>query len=248
MKVSLFVTCLVDLLSPQVGTATVTLLRRLGVEVTFNSEQTCCGQPAFNSGYTREARSVAEHMLEVFTQELREADYIVVPSGSCTTMVKRFYPELFAGDPSKQAQAEHVAAHTFELSQFLVDVLGVGDVGASHTGQLVYHDSCHLLRELGVRSQPRKLIEAVAGAELVELRNADVCCGFGGTFSVKYPEISTALAEEKIKSIEQSGVSTVVACDAGCLMQMAGLLSRRGLPVRCLHIAELLATQEEQRL
>ena len=248
MKVSLFVTCLVDLMSPQVGTATVTLLRRLGVEVTFNAEQTCCGQPAFNSGYTREARTVAEHMLEVFARELREADYIVVPSGSCTTMVKRFYPELFAADPLKKAQAEHVAAHTFELSQFLVDVLGLSDVGASHTGHLVYHDSCHLLRELGVRSQPRKLIEAVAGAELVELRDADVCCGFGGTFSVKYPEISTALAEEKIKSIQQSGASTVVACDAGCLMQIAGLLSRRGLPVRCLHIAELLAAQEEQRL
>lgn len=248
MKVSLFVTCLVDSMSPQVGAATVTLLRRLGVEVAFNAEQTCCGQPAFNSGYTREARTVAEHMLEVFEQELGEADYIVVPSGSCTTMVKRFYPELFADDPLKQAQSERVAARTFELSQFLVEVLGVSDVGASHTGKLTYHDSCHLLRELGVRGQPRKLIGAVGGAEFIEMRDSDVCCGFGGTFSVKYPEISTALAEEKIKSIEQSGASTVIACDAGCLMQMAGLLSRRGLPVRCLHIAELLAGQEEQPL
>lgn len=226
--------------------ATVTLLKRLGVEVTFNPEQSCCGQPAFNSGYTREARTVAEHMLEVFERELREADYIVVPSGSCTTMVKRFYPELFAAEPAKKAQAEHVAAHIFELSQFLVDVLGVSDVQASHNGTLTYHDSCHLLRELGVKSQPRKLIEAVSGAEFIEMQDSDVCCGFGGTFSVKYPEISTALAEEKIKSIRQSGASTVVACDAGCLMQMAGLLSRRGLSVRCMHIAELLAAQEEQ--
>jgi L-lactate dehydrogenase complex protein LldE len=232
---------------PQVGLAAVELLTRLGVEVTFNPEQTCCGQPAFNTGYREEARAVASHMLDLFERELRSADYIVVPSGSCATMVKRFYGELFEGDPAASARVESIGPRLFELSEFLVEVLGVTDVGASFQGRVTYHDSCHLLRELNVSSGPRRLIQAVGGAEFVEMDRAESCCGFGGTFSVKYPEISTAIAEEKVASIERSGaetVETVVACDSSCLMQIAGLLSRRGSRVRCLHIAELLASRD----
>jgi L-lactate dehydrogenase complex protein LldE len=229
---------------PQVGAAMVELLERLGVLVTFNAEQTCCGQPAFNTGYRREARQVAMHMLEVFESELKTADYLVTPSGSCATMVKKFYADLFADDAGLKARAASVGARLFELSQFLVDVLEVSDVGASFDGRVTYHDSCHLLRELGVSSAPRKLIESVRGVEFVEMDRADACCGFGGTFSVKYPEVSTAIGEEKVASIERSGASMVVACDSSCLMQTAGLLSRRGSNVRCLHLAELLASRE----
>jgi L-lactate dehydrogenase complex protein LldE len=229
---------------PQVGAAMVELLERLGVEVTFNAEQTCCGQPAFNTGYRREARQVAMHMLEVFESELKTADYLVTPSGSCATMVKKFYADLFADDAGLKARAASVGARLFELSQFLVDVLEVSDVGASFHGRVTYHDSCHLLRELGVSSAPRKLIESVRGIEFVEMDRADACCGFGGTFSVKYPEVSTAIGEEKVASIERSEASLVVACDSSCLMQTAGLLSRRGSNVRCLHLAELLASRE----
>jgi L-lactate dehydrogenase complex protein LldE len=241
MKVSLFITCIVDQLYPQVGMAMSNLLTRLGVEVTFNPEQTCCGQPAFNSGYRREARSVAVQMLRLFARELESADYIVAPSGSCVTMVKKYYAELFADDAQMQAEAESVGARLYELSQFLVEVLGVEDVGASFEGRVTYHDSCHLLRELGVSQPPRKLIKAVRGADFVEMEEADVCCGFGGTFSIKYAEISSAMAADKIASIERSGADAVVACDASCLMQIAGLLSRRSSAVRPMHLAELLA-------
>ncbi len=219
------------------------LLTRLGVEITFNAEQTCCGQPAFNTGYREEAREVARHMLDVFERELETSDYIVAPSGSCVTMVRKFYVELFADDDKDRLRAERVAARTFELSEFLVRVLGIEDTSASYDGRVTYHDSCHLLRELGIASEPRRLIQQVRGAELVEMDRADACCGFGGTFSVRFPEISTAIAEEKIASIERSGADTIVACDSSCLMQIAGLLARRGSNVRCLHIAELLANK-----
>lgn len=241
MKVSLFITCLVDQLYPQVGMATYDLLTRLGVEVTFNAEQTCCGQPAFNSGYRSEARGVAAGMLKLFARELESADYVVAPSGSCVTMVRKSYPDLFADDARLRAQAERVGARLYELSHFLVEVLGVEDVGASFEGRVTYHDSCHLLRELGVSQPPRKLIRAVRGAELVEMDEAETCCGFGGTFSVKYPEISSAMAEAKVASVERSEAGAVVACDASCLMQIAGLLGRKGSGVRPLHLAELLA-------
>lgn len=245
MKVSLFITCIVDQLYPQVGMAMSNLLTRLGVEVTFNPEQTCCGQPAFNSGYRREARSVAAQMLGLFARELESTDYIVAPSGSCVTMVKRYYAELFADDAPMQAQAESVGARLYEMSEFLVEVLGVEDVGAGFEGRVTYHDSCHLLRELGVSQAPRTLIRAVRGVDFVEMDKAEECCGFGGTFSIKYPEISTAIAAEKIASIERSTADVVVACDASCLMQIAGLLSRRGSAVRSLHLAELLARSNQ---
>jgi len=241
MKVALFITCIVDQLYPQVGTAMVDLLTRLGVDVSFNPQQTCCGQPAFNSGYRREARGVAEQMLQLFARELESTDYIVAPSGSCVTMVKKHYAELFADDAQMLAQSGAVGARLYELSQFLVEVLGVEDVGARFEGCITYHDSCHLLRELGVSQPPRKLIRAVRGANFVEMDEAEVCCGFGGTFSIKYPEISSAIGAEKIACIERTNAEAVVACDASCLMQIAGLLSRRGSTVRPLHLAELLA-------
>ncbi len=243
MKVSLFVTCIVDQMFPQVGVATARLLARLGVTVTFNPEQTCCGQPAFNTGYLREARDVARRTLDLLEGELKSCDYMIVPSGSCATMIKRFYAELFADDREARSRAEEVAARTFELSQFLTEIMQTEDTGASFHGRITYHDSCHLLRELGVSAGPRKLIGAVRGIELVEMEHADACCGFGGTFSVKYPEISTAIAQEKIENILRSKADAVVACDSSCLMQIAGLLNRRGARVRCLHIAELLESK-----
>ena len=244
MKISLFITCLIDQFFPQVGLAMVDVLTRLNVEVAFNPMQTCCGQPVFNSGFRSEARKVAEQFLAVCEHELETADYIVAPSGSCTTMVRRYYPELFADDAGMRKRAEWVGERCFEFSEFLVDVLHVESVGASFHDRVTYHDSCHLNRELGVWRAPRKLIEAVRGIEFVEMEGSDVCCGFGGTFAVKYPEISNAIAADKIANIKRSGADTVIACDAGCLMQMAGVLSRQDSNVRCLHIAELLASRE----
>jgi L-lactate dehydrogenase complex protein LldE len=240
MRVSLFITCIVDQLYPEIGTAMVNLLTRLGVDVTFNDEQTCCGQPACNSGYRDEARTVAIRTLDLFTRELESADYIVAPSGSCVSMVKNSYLGLFAGDPQRQAQVEQVSERLFELSQFLVEVFGVENVGAHFGGRVTYHDSCHLLRELGVSRPPRQLIKAVGGVDFVEMKDADGCCGFGGTFAVKYPEISAAIAVEKIQNIENSEAETVIACDASCLMQIAGVLNRKGSAVRSMHLAQFL--------
>jgi L-lactate dehydrogenase complex protein LldE len=245
MKVSIFITCVVDQVFPQVGMAMVDIFTRLGVETAFNTDQTCCGQPAFNTGYRKEAREVALGMMDVFEHELESADYLVAPSGSCTTMVKKFYAELFADEPENRARAMRIAPRIFELSQFLVEILGVRDTGASYQGRVTYHDCCHLLRELGVAAEPRTLIKSVGGIEFVEMDKPEACCGFGGTFSVKYPEISTAICDEKVASIERSGAQTVVACDSSCLMQIAGLMSRKGMPVRCMHIAELLASQAD---
>lgn len=243
MKVSLFVTCLIDQMAPRVGVAAVKLLGRLGVRVSFDPEQTCCGQPAFNTGYRDEARQVARHTLSVLERQLESADYVVIPSGSCATMIKKFYAELFEGDADLKSRAERAAARSLELSQFLTDVLGLEDVGASYRGRVTYHDSCHLLRELGVAEGPRKLIRAVSGAEFVEMDRADSCCGFGGTFSIKYPEISAAMAAEKVSSIERSGADAVVSCDFSCLMQIEGLARRRNLQIRCMHLAELLSSR-----
>ena len=244
MKVSLFATCIVDQIHPQIGEAMVILFRRLGVAVTFNPAQTCCGQPAFNAGYRNEARQVAERCLEVLASELETSDYVVVPSGSCTAMIRKFYRELFADDPARQAIAERVAERVFELSEFIVRVLGIEDVGARFRGHVTYHDSCHLLRELGVSDPPRRLLKSIEGVELLELEGADVCCGFGGLFAVKHPEISTAIAMDKARNIESSEADTLVACDAGCLMQISGLIKRNGSTIRCLHLAEMLIRQE----
>jgi L-lactate dehydrogenase complex protein LldE len=239
MKVSLFVTCLVDQLWSSVGTSSVEVLRRVGCEVEFDDRQTCCAQPAFNTGYRNEARDVAKRFIQIFEES--SADAIVSPSGSCTAMVHH-YPELFADDPEWLKRAQAVAARVHELSSFLIRVLKIEDVGASWQGRVTWHDACHGLRDLNLKSEPRSLIRNVRGAEFVELDNADSCCGFGGTFSVKYPEISLAILDQKIEAIEQAKVNAVVAGDASCLMQIGGRLSRKGSHVRVMHLAELLAT------
>lgn len=241
MKVSLFVTCLVDQLCPNVGTSTVAVLRRSGCEVEFDERQTCCGQPAFNTGYRSEARKLAKRFIEIF--ERSDAEAIVCPSGSCTAMVKHFH-ELFSDDAGLCERAERIAAKTHELGEFLVNVLRVEDVGAVYSGRITWHDACHGLRDLNIRDEPRKLLRNVKGAEFVEMQNADVCCGFGGTFSVKYPEISAGILDNKIESIEKTDADAVVSCDASCLMQISGRLSRLGSKVKTVHLAELLASRE----
>ena len=240
MKVSLFVTCLVDQLWANVGTSSVEVLRRVGCEVEFDERQTCCAQPAFNTGYRDEARAVARRFIELFEES--NADAIVSPSGSCTAMVHH-YPELFADDPEWLKRAQSITARTHELSSFLVRVLKVEDVGASWQGRVTWHDACHGLRDLNVKREPRRLIGNVRGTEFVELDNADSCCGFGGTFSVKYPEISLAILDQKIEAIERARVDAVVSGDASCLMQIGGRLSRKGSAVRVMHLAELLASR-----
>ncbi len=237
MKASLFVTCLVDQLFPQVGMSAVKILRRLGVEVDFDPRQTCCGQPAFNTGYQSEARQVARHFLDVY----RDSELVVTPSGSCAAMIKRFIPGLFADGSPERKRADEIASRTRELSDFLVSDLGVEGTGASFSAKVTYHDSCHLLRELGIAQQPRRLMRSVSGLELVEMEQSDRCCGFGGTFSVKFPEVSVSMGEDKIGTILKTGADWVVACDASCLMHLDGLLRRKNSSVKTIHLAELLA-------
>src|SRR5438132_8921106 len=240
MRVSLFVTCLADQLWPSAAVGAVGVLRRLGCAVQFGGGRTGCGQPAFNIGSRAVARTLARRQIEIF--ESSAADAIVSPSGSCTAMVHH-YDQLF-DDSAWRARARGVADRTHELSAFLVNCLGVEDVGAAFSGRLTWHDACHGLRDLGIRNEPRRLLRHVKGAELVELPNAETCCGFGGTFAVKYPEVSVAVLDEKVDAIERAGVDAVVSGDAGCLMQIGGRLSRRGSSVRALHLAEVLASRE----
>ncbi|HEX6624548.1 MAG TPA: (Fe-S)-binding protein, partial [Pyrinomonadaceae bacterium] len=204
--------------------------------------QTCCGQPAFNTGYRTEARRLAERFIEIFEES--GSDAVVSPSGSCTAMAHHFH-ELFDRDAGWRRRAEALAARTHEFGSFLVNVLGVEDVGASFRGRVTWHDACHGLRDLNVHGEPRKLLRSVRGLEFVELANADSCCGFGGTFSVKYPEISVAILDQKIEAIEQAGVRAVVSGDASCLMQIGGRLTRGGSNVRAMHLAEVLAAKED---
>jgi L-lactate dehydrogenase complex protein LldE len=235
-RVALFATCLVDLIRPSVGFAAAKLLEEAGCEVHVPS-QTCCGQPAYNSGDRSTTKRLALQMIDAFAR----FDFIVVPSGSCGGMIAKHYPELFADDPNLARRAEAVAAKTYELVSFLTDVMGVTRVDARFAGTVTYHDSCSGLRELGVRDQPRRLLASVEGLTLVELRDADVCCGFGGTFAVKYPDISNAIVEKKSSAVEETGATTLLAGDLGCLMNMAGKLSRRGANVEARHVAEVLA-------
>ncbi len=240
-RVALFITCLVDQFFPQVGECAVRVLRRLGVDVAFNPAQTCCGQPAFNTGYRNEARQVAARVLDLFD----DADYVVAPSGSCSSMVRVFYPELFADDAARLRKAEELAGRFFEFSEFLVKVLGVEDVGAVFPHRVAYHDSCHLLRELHVEHEPRSLLRAVRNIELLEMQDYRLCCGFGGTFSVKFPEVSVPMGEDKVQAATRTGAEYLVANDAGCLMHLAGVIHREGLPLKTIHLAELLARQEQ---
>ena len=237
MKVSLFITCLVDQFFPEAGMSVVKVLRGLGVEVDFPAEQTCCGQPAFNSGFTSETRDLAKRFITIF----ENSEHVVAPSGSCTSMVRVFYPELFKDDPAWHNRAESLASRTYEFTEFVVNVLGVEDVGAVYHGKVALHQSCHLLRELNVRTEPQRLLRSVKGIELVELERADACCGFGGLFSIKYPHISGSILQDKIDSVEKSGADVVVASDVGCLMHIGGGLSRQSAAATTMHIAELLA-------
>jgi L-lactate dehydrogenase complex protein LldE len=239
-RVTLFVQCIVDSCFPQVGEAMVAVLERQGLTLEYPADQTCCGQPAFNAGYRHEAARLARRFLDVF----EDAECIVCPSGSCVHMVRHHYRELFAKEPRLLARAERVGARTFEFTEFLVDVLGVTDVGASWHGDVTYHDSCHLLRGLGVKDQPRALLGKVRGLNLIEMTRSDECCGFGGTFSAKYPEISEALLETKLANIQATGAGAVVGCDMGCLMHMQGMIRRRELPITVHHIAEILAGRQ----
>lgn len=236
MKVSLFIPCFIDQIYPQVGVSIVKVLERLGCEVDYPEGQTCCGQPAFNSGYWDEARQVADHSLDVFAN----SEIIVSASGSCGTMMKVFYPELFK-NTARHFDALKLAPKVYEFSDFLVNKLGVRDIGARFDGTVTFHDGCHGLRELGIESQPRELLKRVHGLTLVEMTEAKTCCGFGGTFAVKFPSISTAMGEVKCASVVETKADYVVSNDSSCLMQIQGLLQRQGKPVKCLHLAEILA-------
>jgi L-lactate dehydrogenase complex protein LldE len=238
-RASIFVTCIVDQLFPKVGMAMVEVLERIGYEVDFPEEQTCCGQPAFNTGYRDEARDVARHFLEVF----RDAEYIVVPSGSCTSMISHHYEELFEKEPEWLEASRAIEPRIWEFSKFLLEVAGVEDVGARLDRVVTFHDSCHGLRELGIKQGPRRLLSRVRGLTLKEMDAAEECCGFGGTFSVKFPDISGGMARTKIDSIMRTGAELVVGVDASCLLQIQGALSRAGLPVGTMHLAEVLASQ-----
>lgn len=235
VRVSLFVTCMIDQVFPNVGMSMAEVLERSGCDVEFREAQTCCGQPAFNSGYRNEAREVAEHFLKTF----EGAEYIVVPSGSCCSMISHHFAELLPGDK----RVHEMEPRVFEFSQFMVDVLKVEDVGAKFEGLVTYHDSCHALRELKIKSGPRRLLEHVRGLRMVEMEPAEECCGFGGTFSVKFPEISGGMVRTKIEAIERSGADTVVSIDSSCLMQIQGALSRKGSKIRTMHLAEVLASK-----
>ena len=236
-KVTLFIQCIVDSIHPEVGDAMVDIFHKLGFEIKVPTNQTCCGQPAYNSGYRHPAAIAAKHFIKIF----EDSDAIVCPSGSCVNMVRNHYPELLQDEPNWLKRAEELAGRVFELTEYLVDKIGAEDLGARYNGKVTYHDSCHLLRGLGVREQPRALIRSVAGAEFVEMDDSERCCGFGGAFSVKYPEISTAMLTDKVKNIVNSGADAVVGCDMGCLMNIQGMLSRMGSEVKTIHIAQLLA-------
>ena len=236
-RVGLFVTCLVDLFRPTVGFAALKLIEDAGCTVEVPRTQTCCGQPAYNSGDRKDTRAIAENTIRAF----EEFDYVVAPSGSCAGMLKKHYPPLFKGDPAWEERARAFASKVHELVSFLADVRGVSDTGASVQASVTYHDSCSGLRELGIREQPRRLLAGVEGVTLRELPDADVCCGFGGTFCVKYSDISNAIVEKKTDAIRASGAELLLAGDLGCLMNMAGKLKRQGSAVDTRHVAEVLA-------
>lgn len=229
MRVSLFITCLSDMFFPNVGEAVVRLLKRHGVQVDFPEDQTCCGQPAYNGGFHDEARQMAKQWIKAF----RNSEYIVTPSGSCAAMVRSHYPELLP-------EAADIASRTYEFTQFLVDVLKVEDVGAQFSGKAAYHHSCHMSRDLGIYHQPLALLRNVKGLELVQVPRQELCCGFGGTFSVKMPEISEAMVCDKVSAVVSTGADILVGSDTSCIMNIGGRINREGRPIRVMHTAELL--------
>lgn len=240
-RVGLFVTCLVDVLRPSVGFAAVKLINSSGCDVVVPQGQTCCGQPAYNSGDRRDARALALQTMAAF----EGCDYVVAPSGSCAGTLKSHYPRLFADDASALAQAEAFAARVHELVSFLVDVRGMKAIDRSlqgpAPGRVTYHDSCSGLRELGIKAQPRQLLTSIKGLELVEMADSEICCGFGGTFSVKFPDISNAMVEKKVDNIAAARPDLLLAGDLGCLLNMAGKLQRQGRQIAVRHVAEVLA-------
>jgi len=236
-RVALFVTCLVDLMRPSVGFAAAKLLQEAGCHVSVPTGQTCCGQPAYNSGDKDTAADLARQTIAA----LEGFDYVVVPSGSCAGMLKAHYPELLAADPAWKDRAARIADRTYELVSFLTEVRGVNSVDTSLAARATYHDSCSGLRELAIKEQPRKLLASVKGLELVEMSDCEICCGFGGTFSIKFPEISNAMVEKKCANIIEADADLVLAGDLGCLMNMAGKLRRQGRTIEVRHVAEVLA-------
>ena len=237
-KVSLFIQCLVDSMFPGTAEAMIAIFQRLNIAFDYPTEQTCCGQPAFNSGYRKNAAVAAKRFIEIFEND----EIIVCPSGSCVHMVRHHYPELFKNDPEMLAKAKAVGKKTFELTQYLVDELHLSNIGSEFNGSVTYHDSCHLTRGLTINAQPRTLLRHINGLEFIEMKDSDTCCGFGGTFAMNYPDISTAMVDDKIENILASGAQVVTGCDISCLMNIQGRLSRRGENVKVMHIAELLAS------
>lgn len=233
----LLVTCMVDAICPQVGTAVKTILNKNGCEVEFPRQQTCCGQPAFNAGYLKQARAMARHTIDVFANT---AGPIVVPSGSCTDMIVHHYPELLKSDPVYSSKARKLSKRTFEFTQFLVDKLGLKNVGANYNGRAIYHPCCHGLRNLNLVRQPSTLLDNVKDLEQVVLPCAEECCGFGGLFSLRMSEISGAMLDKKLNHVEESGANVLIAGDVGCIIHMKGGLRRRGSNIQVKHIAEIL--------
>ncbi len=238
-RIQLFVTCLVDQFRPEVGESVVNVLENLGIQVEFPEGQTCCGQPAFNSGFQKDAAQVARHFLDVF--DATEGP-IVVPSGSCGAMVRNFYADMFENDPTELERVRRVGKRIFEFTEFLVDVLGedIATLGLELDDTITYHQCCHLERELGVEEQPKELLSQVKGLGILPMYRSEVCCGFGGTFAVKFADVSTAMLDEKLDNAADTGASMIVAGDTGCIMHMAGGLSRRGSQQQVRHIAEVL--------
>jgi L-lactate dehydrogenase complex protein LldE len=236
MTITLFIPCFIDLMYPRVGISLVRIFEKLGHKVVVPDSPACCGQPAFNSGYWDEARTIAVKVLE----QLKEAEAVVIPSGSCGAMMNVFYPELFAGT-THEAAARSLASRCHEFSSFLVNQLGVTDLGAAFPHKVTFHDGCHGLRELNNKRPPRELLAKVRGLELVEMNAAETCCGFGGTFSAKFPAISTAMDEIKCASALETKADYIVSCDSSCLMQIQGLADRRKQPIKTIHLAEILA-------
>ena len=241
-KVGLFVTCLVDLMRPAVGFAAVKLLEDAGCEVAVPAAQTCCGQPAYNSGDSGDAAEIARQVIDAF----EDFDYVVVPSGSCAGTIKVHYPEMFAGEPDMLERADRLAARTYELTTFILEVLKGGNIRQQYRGVATYHDSCSGLRELGVKTQPRALLSGIAGLELREMRTIETCCGFGGLFCVKYPEISEKMVDAKADDIIATGADTLLGGDLGCLLNMAGRLHRRDSKIKVRHIAEVLTGMTDE--
>lgn len=242
MQVALFVTCLVDLMRPRVGFAAIHLLQQAGCEVQIPLQQTCCGQPAYNNGDFAHSRTIARGVIETF----EAYSHVVVPSGSCAGMLRHHYPRLFEDEPLWSARASALGQRIFELTAFLTDVLGVTELPAQFAHTVTYHDSCSSLREMGVDAQPRKLLDSIEGLKLVELAGREECCGFGGTFCVKYPDISTHMVDRKAEAITASGAEVVLSGDLGCLLNIAGRLSRQGSTTRAYHVAEVLAGMTDQ--